>query len=183
MKQDMYSAAELQLKRVQAMAKSPIAAAQAQKGIDALRYQKQKDAATVQVALAKAGKDKGLDASGKVRYDAAKEALDNVRKMKKILFNGKSRTGANTFSVVGDNDYTLAQNKFAENYGRMQSGGVVGDEERKEFKGFTPGVKDTAKMQLSKLDTLEQELIGRLQTLGKGDPDAVNDVWAKYRKN
>lgn len=129
-----------------------------------------------EVAISKSsesGSTTKLGAEEKKRFDAAKESLDAVRSMRDLLFKNGKRTSQNTFSPMGDNSYTLLQDQFAEQYGRMQSGGVVGDDERKAFKNKTPKPIDSKEIQLTKLNRLEKELQDRLRTLGVNE-EVVN---------
>lgn len=102
-----------------------------------------------------------LTTEGRQRLDNAVLALDSVQRMKQALGNGK-----NTFSLIGDNDFTLAQRKYMEGLGRMQSGGQISESEAENFKAFTPNIKDTTAQQKEKLRQAEAELVGRIKNLG-----------------
>jgi hypothetical protein len=108
--------------------------------------------------IAKSAEPKKQGAEVKKRLEDTKSALDAVILMKQALTKGE-----NTFSLVGENPFTLAQNKFIESYGRRQSGGAIGEEERKAFKARTPVSTDSKEMQKKKLDQLEAELAQSLQ--------------------
>lgn len=108
--------------------------------------------------ISKSAQPKKQGAEVKKRIEDTKSALDAVVLMRQALEKGE-----NTFSLVGENPYTLAQNKFIESYGRRQSGGAIGEEERKAFKGRTPISTDSREMQKKKLDQLEAELSQTLE--------------------
>lgn len=78
------------------------------------------------------------------------EGLRGVGGMRDAL-----KKGDNTFSLVGDNDFTRSLNQMAENYGRMQSGGAINKDEEARFKKMAPGIGDDEEMQQKKLDAME----------------------------
>lgn len=86
------------------------------------------------------------------------KALDN---MQKALLEG-----TNTFSLVGDNEFTMAREQWNEAIGRMQSGGAIGVEEAENFKKLVPGVRDSRPIQLAKLKQMKEEMAARLKTMG-----------------
>lgn len=118
--------------------------------------------------LAENQKPKELNSSDKARKDNLMMALTAVKDVKKAL-----KAGVNTFSLVGDNDFTIAAREFAEGIGRMQSGGVIGDEEAENFMQMLPTAKDTRDIQQKKIVRLEKMLNSRLNTLGIESPDDV----------
>ncbi len=87
--------------------------------------------------------------------------LNAVQEMTEAL-----KGGSNTFSLVGDNDFTLARRNFEEALGRMQSGGAINSEEASRFAKMAPGPMDSAEMQAKKLNGLAAEMALRLQNLG-----------------
>jgi hypothetical protein len=94
-------------------------------------------------------------------------ALSAIDDMRNAL-----KKGTNTFSIVGDNDFTEARRRFAEGFGRLQSGGVIGEEELKNFEALAPRATDTAKQQQDKLRRMEAELRSRIELAGV-DPNEV----------
>lgn len=104
---------------------------------------------------------KALSSTDKARYDNALMVAKSIDEMGTALDNGQ-----NTFSVVGDNDYTAAELKAAEAYGRMQSGGAINKDEEKRFLKMLPRSADTADIQRKKLLDQRNEMISRLKTLG-----------------
>lgn len=103
---------------------------------------------------------KPLSAEAQQRYDNAAMALKGVQEMRKAL-----KAGQNTFSVVGDNEFTLGSQNFVEGLGRMQSGGAIGAEEQKRFENMRPKATDSAAIQMKKLDQAEKELRDRINAL------------------
>ena len=87
-------------------------------------------------------------------------ALKGVQEMRKAL-----KAGQNTFSVIGDNEFTLGSQNFVEGLGRMQSGGAIGAEEQKRFENMRPKATDSTAIQMKKLDQAEKELRARINAL------------------
>jgi hypothetical protein len=116
---------------------------------------KEKVVATPEAKLAK------LNTSDKARYDNSKLGLEYVQKMDNALANGD-----NTFSLVGDNDFTNAQAYAAEAFGRMQSGGAINKDEEARFLRMAPRPTDSLKIQRSKLANQQKLFADRLNTLG-----------------
>lgn len=104
---------------------------------------------------------KGLAAGDKARYDNALMVLKGIDDMGSALDKGDD-----TFSMVGDNNYTQARTRAGEAFGRMQSGGAINKDEDIRFQGMLPGLKDTKEMQRKKLLDQRNEMISRLKTLG-----------------
>lgn len=103
---------------------------------------------------------KPLSAEAQQRYDNATMALKGVQEMRKAL-----KAGQNTFSVIGDNEFTIGSQNFVEGLGRMQSGGAIGAEEQKRFENMRPKATDSAAIQMKKLDQAEKELRDRINAL------------------
>lgn len=145
-----------------AAAKALGGAGKAQAEIDQLN----KDA---EIRMAKIGNKSGLGGlSGEQqkRYDLANEGMLAAREMQ-----GALAKGGNTFSIVGDNDFTFARKRFVEALGRMNSGGVIGDDEVKNFESMLPTAKDSPAMQKKKMAYAVYQMGARLKTLGV-DPSA-----------
>lgn len=107
------------------------------------------------------GRLKSLSGTDKARYDNALMALKGLDEMGAALDNDQ-----NTFSLIGDNDYTAAARRATEAYGRMQSGGAINKEEEKRFQQTLPGTTDSKEIQRKKLLAQREEMISRLKTLG-----------------
>src|SRR3990167_267927 len=107
------------------------------------------------------GRLKGLNSGDKQRLDNAKLGLVSVQGMADALANGQ-----NTFSPLGDNDYTQQRALFEEALGRMQSGGAISKEEESRFKSMAPTWRDSPEIQQKKLAQLQTEMQSRLGTLG-----------------
>lgn len=106
-------------------------------------------------------RQKNLNSSDKARFDNALMALKGLDDMGAALDSGQ-----NTFSLVGDNDYTAASRRATEAYGRMQSGGAINKEEEKRFEATLPKTSDAKEMQRNKILKQRDEMISRLKTLG-----------------
>lgn len=104
---------------------------------------------------------KNLSGNDKARYDNALMALKGLDEMGSALDNGQ-----NTFSMIGDNDYTAAGRRATEAYGRMQSGGAINKDEEARFEKTLPRTTDSKDIQRKKLLTQRDEMISRLKTLG-----------------
>lgn len=104
--------------------------------------------------------------------------------------------GVNTFSIVGDNDFTKGLDQYAENFGRMQSGGAINKDEEVRFKRMAPGIGDNAAMKQKKLNSLDAMFNERakvygvdLKSAGLGEPQSqpssgpsLADVLAEAKK-
>jgi len=106
-------------------------------------------------------KMKNLSGTDKARYDNALMVAKAVDQMGAALDGGD-----NTYSMIGDNNYTEAQRRAAEAYGRMQSGGAINKEEEARFLKMLPGITDSKEMQRQKLTGQRDEMMSRLKTLG-----------------
>lgn len=106
-------------------------------------------------------KMKSLSGTDKARFDNALMVLKGIDEMGAAL-----DAGNNTFSMIGDNDYTAAERRSTEAYGRMQSGGAINKEEEGRFSKTLPGMSDAKEMQRKKLLTQREEMLSRLKTLG-----------------
>lgn len=78
------------------------------------------------------------------------------------------KTGAYPWrmSVIGDNPYTEASNRYKEFFGRMQSGGAIGTVEAGEFLGLIPKVFDTPDMAETKLNKMKEMFYNKARILG-----------------
>ena len=81
--------------------------------------------------------------------------------------------GDNTFSLIGDNNFTESQRRAAEAFGRMQSGGAINKDEEKRFIAMGPGVGDSKKMQLQKLAKQQAEFEARMREAGVNPQEAL----------
>lgn len=96
-------------------------------------------------------------------------------------------SGSNTFSLVGDNDFTFARTRWEEAIGRMQSGGAIQKDEAERFRKLIPKVTDSEEMQWEKLQKMQKEMDQRLSRFGLkpedvkdySDPDAEKFIGAR----
>jgi hypothetical protein len=115
------------------------------------------------LALKKSPEEKlrSLSGTDKARYDNVLMVLKGLDDMGAALDAGK-----NTFMPIGDNDYTAAERRATEGYGRMQSGGAINTGEEKKFGATLPGMRDVKEMQRKKILDQRGEMLSRLKTLG-----------------
>lgn len=104
---------------------------------------------------------KSLSGTDKARFDNAVMALKGLDDMGAALDKGD-----NTFSMIGDNEYTRASRAATEAYGRMQSGGAINKDEEARFEKTLPGKLDSKDMQRTKILKQRDEMLSRLKTLG-----------------
>lgn len=104
---------------------------------------------------------KKLNGSDKARFDNALMVLKGIDEMGKAL-----DADENTFSIIGDNNYTSAERRATEAYGRMQSGGAINKDEEERFRKTLPQYTDNKELQRKKLIDQRNEMISRLKTLG-----------------
>lgn len=107
-----------------------------------------------------------LGTSDKQRLDNTTMGLKSAMDMNDALL----KQGNNTFSLVGDNNFTLARRNWEDAIGRLQSGGAINNEEASRFRRMAPTATDTAEIQRKKLDEMQILMRNRLKTLGQ-DPD------------
>jgi hypothetical protein len=109
---------------------------------------------------AKRENEQALNPSSKPLTGEQQSRADNVRMAKEAVARMSSAltAGDNTFSIVGDNDYTANLRMFQEAFGRMQSGGAIGKQEESRFRSMMPTITDSSEMQAKKLQMLSEEL-------------------------
>ena len=112
----------------------------------------------------KEDKVKGLSGEQIKRYDSASMGLDAAKGMIKALGEGD-----NTFSIVGDNDYTMWRSRWNEAFGRMQSGGAIQSAELETFEKMVPTMYDSKEIQMKKLGWVENEMNRRISNLLGGE--------------
>lgn len=110
-----------------------------------------------------AGKAKELSGDKMKRADDATFALSAIKDMTKAL-----SAGDNTFSLIGDNNFTEARNRFVEGFGRLESGGAINSDEVKNFKQMIPTKTDSSEMQRKKLKNMATQMTLILNRLGQG---------------
>lgn len=104
---------------------------------------------------------KALGAQEKKDLANQKESMEALQAMHDAL-----SAGDNTFSLVGDNNFTFAKKKYTEALGRLQSGGAIGAKELETFESFVPNARDSAEMQRKKLQTGYRQMADRLGISG-----------------
>ena len=94
------------------------------------------------------------------RADDAHMALQAIEDMKNTL---KDNT---TFSLIGDNPFTVASTRFEEAFGRLQSGGAITKDEEDRFARLRPKAADSAAIQQSKLKGMKDILTNVYKNTG-----------------
>lgn len=124
------------------------------------------------------GRVNNLNATDKIRFDNARTSLNSVRKMGNALIGDNQ----NTFSAIGDNDFTASKTIASEALGRMQSGGAISIPEEQRFLKMLPTFLDSPKQRKSKLVLFEKEMQERLRTLGfdEGQLDGAGFTITKF---
>lgn len=134
-----------------------------QESKDARTLEREKEMAAYKQELERTKKSdpKTLGGTDKARFDNALMAIKGLDQMAKALDSGE-----NTFSLVGDNPYTIGSRAATEAYGRMQSGGAINKDEEARFEKTLPSATDSKQIQRQKLINQRNEMISRLKTLG-----------------
>lgn len=104
---------------------------------------------------------KKLNETGKARLDNVRMAHEAISGMADALAGGD-----NTFSIIGDNNFTMAERNFTEALGRMQSGGAINKQEEKRFAMMAPKFNDSVQIKQQKLEKMQKEMGDRFRTLG-----------------
>lgn len=146
---------------IASQAKSRQAYADSMMGLkrDGLDLQREK----LSAEKAKETQPKPLSAEAALKLANFQNALQAVDEMEKSLANGD-----NTVTLYGDNDYTLAQDKFAEGYGRGSSGASITNDERTSFKNRTPGWKNSKDEKAAKIRELREDIQMKINALKTG---------------
>jgi hypothetical protein len=79
--------------------------------------------------------------------------------------------GDNTFSLIGDNDFTRNARVAAEMYGRLQSGGAINKDEEDRFMKMLPGPTDSKEQQQKKLMVAKDYYNQAQANFQRGRPD------------
>lgn len=108
-------------------------------------------------------KDAGkLSGEQQKRYDLFRGGLDSVKRMRAAL-----ERGDNTFSIIGDNDFTAARRYYVESF-RANTGAAMPAHEVANYTRFAPKFTDSKSIQRLKLDMAERELERNIRTLETG---------------
>ena len=152
-----------------ATAKSPLVLSKLKLGLGTIQEEKQKNTEAfiikVSTVKGKSAKAKELNSSDKVRADNLKLLDRSMVDIEDALMKG-----VNTFSLMGDNEFTLAAKYAAEAFGRMQSGGAINDEESAKFLSLLPTYKDSDKVKKLKIEQAKKLVKERAETLGISTP-------------
>ena len=96
---------------------------------------------------------KPITGESAVKVGHYRGAMDEVEAMRNLVKNGSS-----TFKLIGDNDFTRAMGRAAENFGRAQSGGAINTDEEKRFRGMFRNLTDNKEETLKRLDEAQAML-------------------------
>lgn len=118
--------------------------------------------ADLEIKRAQLGKDKALGAVEKKELFQAEQGQKAVEGMRRAFANGDS-----TFSMWGDNQFTLEARAAAEMYGRLQSGGAINKEEEKNFLKMLPRWDDDPEIQRQKLEKAMSYFTDRQRAYGR----------------
>lgn len=116
-----------------------------------------------------AGKLEGLSAEQKKRFEGVNFALRALTDLEDIESQGQNRKGnvdLNKISIIGDNPFTFARNRFTEAIGRLQSGGAINKEEAANFRKLIPTPIDSPEIAREKLIKMRDELEARFNNFG-----------------
>lgn len=118
-----------------------------------IEYAKQLHAMGIDRAKVKADIQKDMKISGEDRQRGIKivTAKQGFAELSRAF-----RKGVNTFSLVGDNEFTAGVTKFRMGLGFLMSGANVPEHEEKAFQSFVATVKDGRSIQLSKLRSMKK---------------------------
>jgi hypothetical protein len=100
--------------------------------------------------------EKRLGGEQQKRHDNIQMAVKAIKGMDAALASGE-----NTFSLIGDNNFTMNRTAWEEAIGRMQSGGAIGEKEGDRFRDMMPGPLDSPEIQRSKLKKMLDEMNAR----------------------
>jgi hypothetical protein len=96
---------------------------------------------------------KPITGESAVKVGHYRGAMDEVEAMRNLVKNGSS-----TFKLIGDNDFTRAMGRAAENFGRAQSGGAINTDEEKRFRQMFRNLTDNKEETLKRLDEAQAML-------------------------
>lgn len=154
-----YSQAEYEsgLKRREPKTKDPLAQELAHQRLEKM----QREAAEAEFSKTPKGRLQNMNSGDKQRLDNVVGALSALTGMTEAY-----NAGDNTFSIVGDNDFTRNRTVWEETVGRMQSGGMIGKDEAKRFRDLVPTKWDNEDQQKKKLAEMKTLMEGRFSTMG-----------------
>ena len=97
--------------------------------------------------------NKPITGESAIKVGHYRGAMDEVEAMRNLVKKGES-----TFKLVGDNDFTRAMSRAAENFGRAQSGGAINTDEEKRFRQMFRNLTDNREETLKRLDEAQAML-------------------------
>lgn len=108
-----------------------------------------------------------LPSTDKLRVQLLGEMNVQAQRMKDALANGD-----NTFSIIGDNDYTAARREYNMALTRLQSGANAPPAEVAMYESMLPKISDSADQQQAKLESAVGKTNFGIQSYGL-DPEEV----------
>lgn len=121
--------------------------------------------AKMQAARLKAGKGKALSGEDRKRLGSARVAKQALADVEEALSKGSSILPEFMTGASGDNYFTEASRRFAEGFGRMQSGGAINADENVRFLRLLPRFQDSPEIRERKLSRLREEINARVGEL------------------
>jgi hypothetical protein len=163
---DSYAVMAAKIQGIKARTSSDMVRLNADKALAEIMFKKselQKASAAAAMNPSAQQKMEKLPNESKARLDNARSVAESMQRMRQII---KEKGKGGTFSLVGDNEYTMEMDRAAEAYGRMQSGGAINKDEEARFMRQMGSLKDSADIIGKKIDRMDDEMTSRMSTLG-----------------
>lgn len=110
-----------------------------------------------------------MSAETKKRYDSEVMGLQAAKDMWQALVVEDT----NTFSAIGDNNFTMASRMWGEAIGRLQSGAAISEVEEARFLKMAPTAFDSSETQKKKLIKAMTEMSSRISNAGIEPEEAL----------
>ena len=123
------------------------------------------DTARHKLNKAKNPEAKDLNTTERKRFDNVEDALSGIEEMDKAL-----AAGQNTFSLIGDNDFTRFRDQYVDAITRMQTGATMSDREELFYARNVPTTFDSIEIQRDKLSNLYDRMKRRRNSFGNKVP-------------
>ena len=152
-----------ELEKIAAKSKDPQAQARAQQQIGEMKAKYGAgllQTAAEQAKAASASQKPPSVELGKIKFHTL-NGMDAYKRLSSAFY-----TGTPTVSMVGDNKFTAALRDWAEAYGRVASGGAIGEKEQKEFFAMAPTVYDSREVQEQKLNMMRKKFKNAVVSFG-----------------
>lgn len=100
------------------------------------------------------------------RLGSARVAAQALKDVEDALGEGSSILPEFMTGATGDTKFTEASRRFAEGFGRMQSGAAITSDEEVRFKRLLPRFQDSPEIRQMKLQRLKEEIGARMSEMG-----------------